>query len=95
MRKLLVSMIAVALLAFGTVSASAVVSPSVGGDDGTPGATTPTTSTSGGSNSGSNNSTNTTTSPKTGVSGTYAIFAALSVLACGGVATVAKKKLSK
>lgn len=95
MKKLLVSMIAVAMLAFGTVSASAVVSPSVGGEDNTPKATSPSANNNNNNSNNNSSSNNSTTSPKTGVSGTYAIFAALSVIACGGVATVAKRKLSK
>ncbi len=82
MKRLFVVMSAVMIIAFSAISASAVDSPSLKPTE------NPTSATQG--SNGSN-----VTSPKTGVSSSYAIFAAFAVLACGGVATVAKKKLCK
>lgn len=97
MKKLAVTMVTIAMLAVGCISASAVESPAVpenvAGED----------ATNNGNNASANANTNandinagkSTTSAKTGVSGSYAIFAALGVIACGGVATIAKRKVSE
>lgn len=93
MKKLLVLTLSAMILACGSVSASALVSPGLDdgsqGDNGQPtdatSATSPTSSTQGGK----------VTSPSTGVSGKSAIFVALAALTCGGVAAIAKKKISE
>ncbi|MEE0929387.1 MAG: hypothetical protein UIM53_00135 [Acutalibacteraceae bacterium] len=102
MKKLAVTMVTIAMLAVGCISASAVESPevpgNVAGDSDVNNNTNNSTSNS--NNNDANNvnagkTTTSTTSAKTGVSGSYAIFAALGVIACGGVATVAKRKVSE
>ena len=106
MKKLAVTMVTIAMLAVGCISASAVESPevpgNVAGDSDVNNNTNNSTnnSTSNSNNNDANNvnagkTTTSTTSAKTGVSGSYAIFAALGVIACGGVATVAKRKVSE
>lgn len=96
MKKLLVLTLSAMILACGSVSASALVSPGLDdgsqGDNGQPtdatsatSVTSPTSSTQGGK----------VTSPSTGVSGKSAIFVALAALTCGGVAAIAKKKISE
>lgn len=92
MKKLLVLAISAMILACGSVSASALKSPSVDAD-----------SVGGSSNSNSNSNSNATVggnasagkSPVTGVSTTYAVCAAFAALTCGGVAVIAKKRISE
>ena len=76
MKKLLVLAMSAMILACGSVSASALSSPSVD--------TQPVVG-----------DTSTGKSPATGVSTTYAVCAALAALTCGGVAVIAKKKISE
>ncbi len=75
MKKLLVLAMSAMILACGSVSASALESPSVDAQ--------PVVGTTTGK------------SPVTGVSATYAVCAALAALTCGGVAVIAKKKISE
>ncbi len=79
--KKLTAILTVFMLAtvIGSVSASAAVSPQVNG----------------GSSSTVVDTTSGKDSPKTGVDSTNAVTAGLAVLACGGIATVAKKKMEK
>lgn len=90
MKKLLVLAISAMILACGSVSASALKSPSVDAD-----------SVGGSSNSNSNSNASVNgnasagKSPATGVSTTYAVYAALAALTCGGVAVIAKKRISE
>lgn len=99
MKKLAVTMVTIAMLAVGCISASAVESPEVSGNvtdnDANNKTNTSTNANSNNSNANDTNAGKSTTSAKTGVSGSYAIFAALGVIACGGVATVAKKKVNE
>lgn len=87
MKKLVVLVLSVLILAFGSVSASAYDSPILHDTD---------TENVSSSNSSSNNSSSATaTSPKTGASGMYAVLMAAAAFAFGGVAFSAKKKLEK
>ncbi|MEE1056507.1 MAG: hypothetical protein UH239_04575 [Acutalibacteraceae bacterium] len=99
MKKLAVTMVTIAMLAVGCISASAVESPevpgNVAGDDVNNNTNTNANTNSNNANANDTNAGKSTTSAKTGVSGSYAIFAALGVIACGGVATVAKKKVNE
>ena len=94
MKKLLVLAMSAMILACGSVSASALESPSVDthpseGENNKP-------NNGGSSNSGtSTGNPSTGKSPVTGVSTTYAVYAALAALTCGGVAVIAKKKISE
>ena len=87
MKKLLVLAISAMILACGSVSASALNSPSLDADS------------VGGSSNNNNTTVNGNTSagkaPSTGVSTTYAVCAALAALTCGGVAVIAKKRISE
>jgi hypothetical protein len=99
MKKLLVLAMSAMILACGSVSASALESPSVDthpseGENNKP-------NNGGSSNSGTSTGNPSTgnpsagKSPVTGVSATYAVYAALAALTCGGVAVIAKKKISE
>lgn len=92
MKKLLVLALSVMLLACGTVSASALPSPGLKPDE-YPDNDRPNFG--GQINTGKPGDTNTGKSPSTGVSGAYAVYAALAALTCGGVAVIAKKKVSE
>lgn len=94
MKKLLVLAMSAMILACGSVSASALESPSVD--------THPSEGENNKPNNGGSSNSGTSTgnpsagkSPVTGVSATYAVYAALAALTCGGVAVIAKKKISE
>ena len=78
MKKLLVLALSAMILACGSVSASALSSPTLEYDS-----------------SVDCDATKVGKSPSTGVSTTYAIYAALVALTCGGVVAIAKKKISE
>lgn len=95
MRKISVAIITVAMLAISCMPAFAVVSPEVDIEKGTcTNNPCPNGGNAGGGSVGGGGSPAlSTTSAKTGVSANPAILAALGVVACGGVAVVAKKKI--
>lgn len=77
MKKLLVLALSTMILACGSVSVSALSSPTLEYD------------------SSVNYDAKIGKSPTTGISTTYAVYAALAALTCGGVAAIAKKKISE
>lgn len=92
MKKISVAIVTIAMLAISCLPAFAVVSPEVD----VPECTKPCYNGGGycynaGGSCGS--PALSTTSAKTGVSASPAVFAALGVVACGGVAVVAKKRI--
>lgn len=78
MKKLLVLALSTMILACGSVSVSALSSPTLEYD-----------------NSVNYSDAKIGKSPTTGISTTYAVYAALAALTCGGVAAIAKKKISE
>ena len=104
MKKLLVLAMSAMILACGSVSASALESPSVDthpseGENNKPnnGGSSNGGSSNGGSSNGGSSTGNPSSgkSPVTGVSTAYAVCAAFAALTCGGVAVIAKKKISE
>lgn len=94
MRKISVAIITVAMLVISCVHAFAVVSPEVDIEKGTcTNNPCPNGGNVGGGSVGGGSPALSTTSAKTGVSVNPAIFATLGVVACGGVAVIAKKKI--
>jgi hypothetical protein len=103
MKKLLALALSVMILACGTVSAMALPSPDLKPDEqpdndrpnhnDRPNNNRPNFG--GQINTGKPGDINTGKSPSTGVSSAYAIYAALVALTCGGVAVIAKKKVSE
>ena len=94
MKKLLVLAMSAMILACGSVSASALESPSV---DTHPSEGENNKPNNGGSSNGGSSTGNPSSgkSPVTGVSTAYAVCAAFAALTCGGVAVIAKKKISE
>lgn len=81
MKKLLVLALSIMIIACGSLSASALKSPTLDGDPNC--------------NKFDYDSSKCGKSPGTGVSSAYAIYAAIAALTCGGVAVIAKKKISE
>lgn len=101
MKKLLVLAMSAMILACGSVSASALESPSIDVDTHPSEGENSKPNNGGSSNGGSSNGGSSTgnpssgKSPVTGVSTAYAVCAAFAALTCGGVAVIAKKKISE